>query len=121
MNHKQTSHARRVRRSRCKLLEMGVPFLSVHRNAQHIYAQVLAPRGAGIIAAASSLDKTVQAQTFEKGKSKTQIAIAVGKLVAERAKAKGISKVAFDRSGFKFHGRIKALAESARDNGLQCC
>lgn len=107
---------RRVRRSRRKIIDMGAVYLSVHKTPKHIYAQVFAPRGATVIAAASSIEASLRSQSFGSGKQGT--ATAVGKLVAERAKAKGISQVAFDRSGYRYHGRIKALAEAARSNGL---
>jgi large subunit ribosomal protein L18 len=107
-----------VNRSRGKIHQQGNTFVSVHRTSKHIYAQVLTPRGASVIAAASSLDPELRNASL--GKGKIAMAEAVGKLVAERAKAKGISNVAFDRSGFKYHGRVKALAEAARANGLVC-
>lgn len=118
MNDSQKTRDRRVRRSRGKLFELGAVYLSVHRTAQHIYAQVFAPRGSKVLACASSVEAELRDQKMGPGKMK--IAEAVGKLVAERAKAQGISKIAFDRSGYKYHGRIKALAEAARAHGLVC-
>lgn len=118
MNDSMQSRQRRVRRSRGKLFEQGTIFLSVHRTSQHIYAQVFAPRGTAVLASASSLEAELRNQKIGPGKQK--VAEAVGKLVAERAKAKGISKVAFDRSGYQYHGRVKALAEAARTHGLIC-
>ncbi len=112
----QSPRCRRIRRSRGKIFELGTAYLSVHRTSQHIYAQVFAPRGTKVLAAASSLDSELK--TKELGGGKVKVAEAVGKLVAERAKAKGIKKVAFDRSGYKYHGRVKALAEAARAHGL---
>jgi large subunit ribosomal protein L18 len=89
--------------------------LSVHRTPKHIYAQVFAPDGSRVIASASTLDKDLR------GGSTGNVGAAadVGKLIAERAKAAGVEKVAFDRSGYKYHGRVKALADAARENGLE--
>lgn len=114
MSAKNDSRLRRARRARAKIRELGVNRLSVHRTPRHIYAQVLAPSGDQVLASASTLDKDLR------GGSTGNISAAaeVGKLVAERAKAAGIDKVAFDRSGYKYHGRVKALADAARENGL---
>ena len=90
--------------------------LSVHRTPQHIYAQVFDP-GSQVVASASTLQKDVAEGL--KGTGNIEAAKAVGKAIAERAKAKGITRVAFDRSGFKYHGRIKALADAAREAGLE--
>jgi large subunit ribosomal protein L18 len=109
---------RRVNRSRGKIFDLGVVYLSVHRTSQHIYAQVFSPRGATVLAAASSLEPEFLKKKVDG--NKVQVAEAVGKLVAERAKAKGIENIAFDRSGYKYHGRVKALAEAARTSGLIC-
>ncbi len=108
---------RRVRRSRGKIAELGAIRLSVHKTSQHIYAQVFSPSGSEVLAAASSLEAVLKNQNI--GPGKLPMAEAVGKLVAERAKLKGVTRVAFDRSGFKYHGRIKALADAARANGLE--
>ena len=116
MRKKQT-RGRRALRARSKIRELGVPRLSVHRTPRHIYAQVIAPDGASIIAAASTVQEKVREGLKSLG-NKTAAA-AVGKVIAERAKAAGITRVAFDRSGFRYHGRVKALAEAARENGLQ--
>jgi large subunit ribosomal protein L18 len=108
---------RRARKTRSHIRGMAMPRLSVHRTPRHIYAQVIAPDGGTVVAAAS----TVQAAVRE-GLKKTgnvAAAAAVGKVIAERAKTAGVTKVAFDRSGFRFHGRVKALAEAARENGLE--
>ncbi len=102
---------------RCKIQALNVTRLTVHKTAKHIYAQVFTANGAEVIAAASSLEKDVRTQDL--GKGKIAIATKVGALVAERAKARGVSKIAFDRSGFKYHGRIKALADAAREHGLE--
>ena len=114
---KNKSRLRRARRTRSKIRELGVPRLSVHRTSQHIYAQVIAPDGGTVLASASS----VQAD-LRKGLKSTgniEAAQAVGKAIADKAKSAGIEQVAFDRSGFRYHGRVKALAEAARENGLE--
>jgi large subunit ribosomal protein L18 len=114
---KKTSRLRRAKRSRAKISELGANRLVVHRTPRHIYAQLIAPTGSEVIASASTLDKEVSAQLEKTGN--VAAATAVGKAIAERAVAKGISKVAFDRSGFRYHGRVKALADAAREAGLQ--
>lgn len=91
--------------------------LTVHKSSQHIYAQVFTPDGAQVLACASSVEKDVKAKDYGSGMIK--LSEAIGALVAERAKAKGIVKVAFDRSGYKYHGCIKALADGARAAGLE--
>lgn len=111
------AQVKRVRRSRGKIFDLDVNFLSVHRTPRHIYAQIFSPRGAAVLAAASSVEEGLRKQNLGSGKLST--AEAVGKLIAERAKANGISKVAFDRSGRKYHGRIQKLADAARANGLE--
>jgi large subunit ribosomal protein L18 len=113
---KKVSRLRRARRGRAKMQELKVMRLSVHRTPQHIYAQVFDPQS-NVVAAASTLQKDVAEGL--KGTGNVEAAKAVGKAIAERAKAKGITQVAFDRSGFKYHGRIKALAEAAREAGLE--
>ena len=115
MNTMRNARQRRIRRSRAKIAELNVAYLSVYRSAQHIYAQVFSPRGALVLAAASSLEAVLKKK--DKG-NKVQLAEAVGRLVAERAKAKGVQRIAFDRSGYRYHGRVKALAEAARAAGL---
>lgn len=115
MSVKNDSRLRRARRSRARIRKLGATRLSVHRTPRHIYAQVIAPEGDKVLASASTLDSSLRA-----GKTgNIEAAAAVGKLVAERAKQAGIEKVAFDRGGFKYHGRIKALADAARENGLE--
>jgi large subunit ribosomal protein L18 len=111
--------ARRQRRTRrrIRLTAPGRPRLSVFRSAKHIYAQVIDDGQGATLAAASTLDKSLRADRT-KGDAKAAAA-AVGKLLAERAQAKGIKTVVFDRGGYKFHGRVKALADAARENGLQ--
>ena len=96
---------------------MGIARLSIHRTAQHIYAQVTASDGAKVIAAASTLQEKVREGL--KGTGNVEAAKAVGRAIAERSKAAGVTKVAFDRAGFQFHGRVKALAEAAREAGLE--
>ena len=115
MNEKTESRLRRARRSRLKMRELRVNRLSVHRTSQHIYAQIIAPKGDKVLAAASTLEESLRAGST----SNAAAAANVGKLIAERAKAAGIAKVAFDRSGFKYHGRVKALADAAREGGLE--
>ncbi len=114
---KKTSRLRRAKRARAKICELGANRLVVHRTPRHIYAQLIAPTGSEVIAAASTLDKEVKALIEKTGN--VAAAQAVGKAIAERAKAKGVESVAFDRSGFRYHGRVKALAEAAREAGLQ--
>lgn len=114
---KKNSRLRRAARSRAKLKELEVYRLSVHRTPRHIYAQVLAYDSSKVIASASTLDAEVKAGL--NGTSNISAAEAVGKAVAERAASAGVTNVAFDRSGFKYHGRVKALADAARENGLQ--
>jgi large subunit ribosomal protein L18 len=114
---KKESRLRRARRTRATIKRLGVHRLCVHRTPRHIYAQVVAPNGELVVASAS----TVESQVKEglKGTGNAAAAAAVGKYIAERAKAAGITEVAFDRSGFKYHGRVKALADAAREHGLQ--
>ena len=114
---KKSARKRRALRGRVKIRELGVNRLSVYRTPRHIYAQVIAPNGSDVLVSASTLEKELRAGETYTGNAGS--AAAVGKLVAERAKAAGITKVAFDRSGFKYHGRIKALADAARANGLE--
>jgi large subunit ribosomal protein L18 len=114
---KKDSRLRRAKRTRMTIREQEVVRLCVHRTPQHIYAQVISKDGAHVLVCASSLDKQVKAQAKATGNVDT--AKLVGKLVAERALKAGIEKVAFDRSGFNYHGRIKALADAAREGGLQ--
>ena len=115
---KKTSRLRRARRARAKIRELETARLTVHRTPRHIYAQVVASNGTDVVASASTIDKTLRAE-LNGATGNIDAATAVGKAVAERAKAAGVESVAFDRSGFKYHGRVKALAEAARENGLQ--
>ncbi|RCU43264.1 MULTISPECIES: 50S ribosomal protein L18 [Corallincola] len=114
---KKASRLRRATRARKKIQELGAARLVVHRTPRHIYAQVIAPTGSEVLAAASTAEKAVREEL--KGTGNVEAAKAIGKLVAERAVEKGIEVVAFDRSGFKYHGRIAALAEAAREAGLK--
>src|SRR5262249_33722442 len=114
---KKERRLRRAVKSREHIRQLGVARLSVHRTAQHIYAQVTDANGAKVIAAASTLQTSVRDGL--KGTGNVEAAKAVGRTIAERSKAAGISKVAFDRAGFQYHGRIKALAEAAREAGLE--
>jgi len=114
---KNQSRLRRARRTRAQVRLLGANRLCVHRTPRHIYAQVIAPGGAQVLTSASTLDKDVKGQI--KASGNVEAAAFVGKVLAERARAAGVSRVAFDRSGFKYHGRIKALAESARENGME--
>jgi large subunit ribosomal protein L18 len=113
---KKAGRLKRARRGRAKIRELQVMRLSVHRTAQHIYAQVFDPQS-NVVAVASTLQKDVADGLKSTGN--IDAAKAVGKAIAERAKAKGVTTVAFDRSGFKYHGRIKALADAAREAGLE--
>ena len=112
---KNESRLRRAKRSRIRMRTQRVTRLSVHRTPRHIYAQIISSKGDTILASASTLDKSLRTNAT----GNINAAAAVGKLVAERALKSGVKKVAFDRSGFKFHGRVKALADSARENGLE--
>jgi large subunit ribosomal protein L18 len=114
---KQDTRLRRARRGRVKIKELAALRLSVHRTPQHIYAQIFAAGGDQVLVAASTLQKDVRGELKVTGN--IAAAKAVGRAIAERAKAKGIAKVAFDRSGFMYHGRVKALAEAAREAGLE--
>lgn len=115
MSVKKDSRLRRARRSRIKMRELGATRLCVHRTPQHIYAQLISGDGSQVLASASTVEKDLR----DGATSNADAASKVGQLIAERAKAAGISKVAFDRSGFKYHGRVKALAEAAREGGLE--
>jgi large subunit ribosomal protein L18 len=115
MNPKKSGRIRRAKSTRMKIREQGTFRLSVHRTPCHIYAQVLAPEDNRVIAQASTLDASLRGGAT----GNAAAASSVGALVAERAKAAGVTKVAFDRSGFKYHGRVKALADAARAAGLE--
>jgi large subunit ribosomal protein L18 len=113
---KKVSRLKRARRGRAKIQELKVMRLSIHRTPRHIYAQVF-DDASRVVAAASTLQKDVAEGL--KGTGNADAARAVGRAIAERAKAKGVTRVAFDRSGFKYHGRVKALADAAREHGLE--
>ena len=117
MSAKNDSRLRRARRARARMRTLGVNRLSVHRTPRHIYAQVIAPEGDKVLASASTLDADVKSAVKSTGN--IDAATAVGKLIAEKSKAAGVNSVAFDRSGFKYHGRVKALADAAREGGLE--
>ncbi|TCO82295.1 LSU ribosomal protein L18P [Plasticicumulans lactativorans] len=114
---KKAARIRRGLRSRTKIRELGAVRLCVHRTPRHIYAQIIAPNGAEVLAAASTLESAIAGALKSTGN--IDAARAVGKAIAEKATSKGITEVAFDRSGFKYHGRVKALADAAREGGLQ--
>jgi large subunit ribosomal protein L18 len=113
---KKVSRLKRARRGRAKIRELKVARLSVHRTPRHIYAQVF-DDAARVVAVASTVQKDVAEGL--KATGNVEAAKAVGRAIAERAKAKGVTRVAFDRSGFKYHGRVKALADAAREHGLE--
>jgi len=115
---KKRARIRRAVRARSKIAELGAYRLCVHRTPKHIYAQVIAPTGSEVLASASTLEKGLAA-IIQGYTGNIAAASAIGKVIAERARAAGIEKVAFDRSGFRYHGRVKALADAARAGGLQ--
>ena len=114
---KKSSRIRRARKTRAKISELAVPRLSIHRTPRHIYAQVIDASGSEVIASASTVQSDLKGQVKYTGN--IDAATAVGKAIAEKALAAGVSSVAFDRSGFKYHGRVKALADAAREAGLK--
>jgi len=116
---KKSARLRRARRTREHIKTLGATRLCVYKTPQHIYAQIIdsSLQGSRVLASASTLDKECRSQVGYGGN--IAAATAVGKMVAERARSSGITRVAFDRSGFKYHGRIKALADAARENGLE--
>lgn len=114
--NKKTARLRRARRARAKLRELAVPRLCVNRSLNNIYAQVISSCGSKVLASASTLDKELQGKVKHGGNK--EAAAMVGKLIAERASKAGVTKLGFDRSGFKYHGRIKALADAAREGGM---
>jgi large subunit ribosomal protein L18 len=115
MSAKNDSRLRRARRARTRIRDLGMNRLSVHRTPRHIYAQIIAPAGDKILASASTLDSDLR----KSATGNIAAAAAVGQLVAKRAKEAGVEKVAFDRGGYKYHGRVKALADAARETGLE--
>ncbi|MEK8048547.1 50S ribosomal protein L18 [Ideonella margarita] len=118
MLNKKEQRLRRSRQTRERIAKQGVARLTVFRSNTHIYASVISDDGTKVLAASSTAEKAVLEQLSGNG-GNTAAAALVGKLVAEKAKAAGVEKVAFDRAGFAYHGRVKALAEAAREAGLQ--
>lgn len=114
---KKSSRLKRALRQRSKIKQLGVSRLTVHKTSKHIYAQIISEDGASTLASASTLDAEIKQDLNNSGNS--DAAQKVGKSIAERAIQVGVTKVAFDRSGFKYHGRVKALADAAREAGLQ--
>ena len=114
---KKTARLRRAKKTRSHIRRMGKPRLTVHRSGRHIYAQVISAEGGSVIAAASTVQKDLR--TDLTSTSNKDAAKAVGKAVAERAVAAGVSDVAFDRSGYRYHGRVAELADAARESGLK--
>ena len=114
---KKASRIRRATRARRKIAELGATRLVVHRTPRHVYAQVISANGSEVIAAASTVEKAIREQVKNTGN--VDAAKVIGQIIAERAIEKGILNVAFDRSGFQYHGRVAALADSAREAGLK--
>ncbi|MDP5293361.1 50S ribosomal protein L18 [Oceanimonas sp. CHS3-5] len=114
---KKAARIRRATKARKKMLELGATRLVVHRTPRHIYAQVIASDSSAVLASASTVEKSVREQVQSTGN--IDAAALIGKIIAERALEKGVKEVAFDRSGFQYHGRVAALAAAAREAGLQ--
>lgn len=114
---KKSARLRRGLKTRLKIRELGGYRLCVHRTPRHIYAQVISADGGRVVAAASTLQAAVRGELS--GTGNVEAARAVGRVIAEKARAAGVERVSFDRSGFRFHGRVKALADAARESGLQ--
>ena len=117
MSIKNTARLRRAKSTRAHIKTLGVPRLTVLRTGQHLYAQVFSSDGSKVLAAASTVQSDVM-DGLKNGKN-ADAAAKVGRMIAQKAKAAGVEKVAFDRSGYRYHGRIKALADAAREGGLQ--
>ena len=117
MSDKIEARLRRARATRAKIAQLKAVRLTVHRSNAHIYAQVIDASGSKVLASASTAEKDVRSAVKNGGNVKA--AAEIGKRIAERAKQAGVTEVAFDRSGYKFHGRVKALAEAAREAGLK--
>ena len=117
MSEKNLSRLRRARQTRLRIREVGTVRLTVHRTNAHIYAQITSAAGDKVLATASSVDKELRGQLKNGGNRKA--AEAVGSRIAAKAKEKGIESVAFDRAGYRYHGRVKALADAARAGGLK--
>ena len=114
---KKISRTRRAAKTRARIVRQGAARLMVHRTNLHIYAQVIDASGSKVIASAATLEKDVRAS--HPNGAKKEAAAVVGKRIAEKAKAAGVTEVAFDRAGFSYHGRVKALADAAREGGLK--
>jgi len=117
MISKKANRMRRAKKTRAKISELGAHRLTIHRTPRHIYAQVVSPDGSKVVATASTVQKDISGETKYTGN--TNAASLVGKAIAEKSKSAGVTTVAFDRSGFRYHGRVKALAEAAREGGLE--
>ena len=117
MIDKNSARLRRSRQTRSKIRELGAVRLSVHRTNTHIYASIVAATGDKVLASASTLEKEVRSQLKHGGNR--QAAEVIGQRIAEKAKALGIETVSFDRSGYRYHGRVKTLADAARAGGLK--
>ena len=117
MISKKANRMRRAKRTRAKISELGAHRLTIHRTPRHIYAQVVSPDGSKVIATASTVQKDISSDAKYTGN--VDAASLVGKAIAEKSKSAGVTTVAFDRSGFRYHGRVKALAEAAREGGLE--
>jgi large subunit ribosomal protein L18 len=117
MSEKNLSRLRRARQTRLKIREVGAVRLTVHRTNAHIYAQITSPSGDKVIATASSVEKDLRGQLKHGGNRKA--AELVGQRIAQKARQAGVEQVAFDRSGYRYHGRVKALADAARAGGLK--
>jgi large subunit ribosomal protein L18 len=117
MSIKNTARLRRAKSTRAHIRTLGVPRLSVLRTGQHLYAQLFSADGSKVIAAANTLQADVK-EGLKNGKN-SDAAAKVGRMIAERARAAGVDRIAFDRSGYRYHGRIKAMADAAREGGLQ--
>lgn len=115
--NKKSARIRRAQRTRARIRQNGDNRLCVHKTPRHMYAQIIAPDGSQVVASASTLDKEIRGKVKYTGN--VEAASVVGKLIAKRAKKAGVTKVAFDRSGFKYHGRVKALADAAREQGME--
>jgi large subunit ribosomal protein L18 len=115
--NKNDSRLRRARRARVKIRSLGVARLTVHRTPRHMYAQIIDSQTGRVVAAASTVQSAVREGLT--GTGNAAAASAVGRIIAERALAAGVERVAFDRSGFRYHGRVKALADAARESGLK--
>ena len=114
---KKRKRIRRATKTRAKIRQLGVHRLCIHKTPMHTYAQIISPDGEKVLASAATVEKSVRAEIKHTGN--VEAAKKIGQLIAERAKSAGVEKVAFDRSGFKYHGRVQALADAARENGLQ--